>query len=109
MVDIQSPTAEIRQGKKQKEEESSRNRTKYNVCIWYAGRMVMDDKTGRTSLSMSSNTCHLNVYCIIFSCEWLILKWPLLPALELWYSTRLYLVKPHSPPKMLSEIDRSEL
>jgi len=37
MVDIQSPTAEIRLGKKKKEEEETRGQ-KYNVRICYAGR-----------------------------------------------------------------------
>jgi len=34
MVDIQSATAEIRQGKKEEEKTTAR---KYNVCICYAG------------------------------------------------------------------------
>jgi len=34
MVDIQSATAEIRQGKK----EETNHTAKYNVCICYAGR-----------------------------------------------------------------------
>jgi len=36
MVDIQSPTAEIRQGKKKEKEETTGQ--KYNVRICYAGR-----------------------------------------------------------------------
>jgi len=40
MVDIQSATAEIMQGKNQKEEEERKEETgqKYNVSICYAGR-----------------------------------------------------------------------
>jgi len=37
MADIQSATAEIRRGKKQKIEETTGQ--KYNVCICYAGRL----------------------------------------------------------------------
>jgi len=38
MVDIQSPTADIRRGKKKKEEEEETTGQKYNVRICYAVR-----------------------------------------------------------------------
>jgi len=40
MVDIQSPTAEIRQGKKKEEEEERKKETgwKYNGLPYYIGR-----------------------------------------------------------------------
>jgi len=39
MVDIQSPTAEIRRGKKKKKKIEERNhRAKYNVLPYYIGR-----------------------------------------------------------------------
>ena len=43
MVDIQSPTAEIRRGKKVKEETGQ----KYNARICYAGRPQKEETTGR--------------------------------------------------------------
>jgi len=38
MVDIQSPTAEIRRGKKKKKEEEERNRMKIYGLPYYIGR-----------------------------------------------------------------------
>jgi len=39
MVDIQSPTAEIRRAKKKRKEEEETTGQKYNVRICYAGRL----------------------------------------------------------------------
>jgi len=38
MVDIQSPTAEIRRGKKKKKEEEEETGSKYNGLPYYIGR-----------------------------------------------------------------------
>jgi len=38
MVDIESPTAENMQGKKEERKKVETTAAKYNVCICYAGR-----------------------------------------------------------------------
>ena len=47
MVDIQSATAEIRRGKRKKDEKQQTTGQKYNVRICYAGRPESEMKTGR--------------------------------------------------------------
>jgi len=49
MVDIQSPTAEIRRGKKEERKKEETTGQKYNVRICYAGRPSERRKTTRVS------------------------------------------------------------
>jgi len=49
MVDIQSPTAEIRRGKKKNRRTIETTGQKYNVCICYAGRPQQE----RSALNLS--------------------------------------------------------
>jgi len=46
MVDIQSPTAEIRRGKQKKEDRN--HRAKYNGLPYYIGRPTINSRTSKT-------------------------------------------------------------